>query len=91
MPYEQLSDERLLELVSCRDRAALSALYERHAADVMAVATRVTGQRAAAEVVVEQLFWAVWRGCLPAGRVRHCLMLGARQLARGCGDFTLSG
>jgi hypothetical protein len=52
----------------------------------------VTGRRAAAEAVVEQLFWSVWRGEIAAdGRVRHHLMLGARQLARGRVAFPLGG
>ena len=45
-----------------------------------------------AEAVVEQLFWSVWRGEIAAGgRVRHHLMLGARQLARGRVAFPLGG
>ena len=92
MPYEQLSDETLLERIGRCDRAALAALYDRYAAAVMTVATLVTGQRAAAEAVVEQLFWSVWRGEIVAdGRVRHHLMLGARQLARGRVAFPLGG
>ena len=92
MPYEQMSDEALMEQIGCRDRAALAALYDRHAAAALAVATLVTGQRVAAEAVVEQLFWSVWRGEIAAdGRVRHHLMLGARQLARGRVAFPLGG
>jgi len=92
MPYEQMSDETLLERIGRCDRAALAALYDRYAAAAMAVATLVTGQRAAAEAVVEQLFWAVWRGEIAAdGRVRHHLMLGARQLARARVAFPLGG
>lgn len=92
MRYDQLGDETLLELIARRDHAALSILYDRYAAGALAVAARVTGERAAAEAVVEQLFWAVWRGEIAAdGRVRHHLMLGARQLARGRVAFPLGG
>lgn len=92
MPYEQMSDEALLERIGSCDRAALAALYDRYAAAAMIVATLVTGQRAAAEAVVEQLFWSVWRGEIAAGgRVRHHLLLGARQLARGRVAFPLGG
>ena len=92
MPYEQMSDETLLERVGRCDQAALAALYDRHAAAALAVATLVTGQRAAAETVVEQLFWSVWGGeIVTDGRVRHHLMLGARQLARGRVAFPLGG
>ena len=56
------------------------------------LAALVTGQRAAAEAVVEQLFWSVWRGEIaPGDCVRHHLMLGARQLARGRVAFPLGG
>ena len=57
MPYDQMSDEALLERIGRCDRAALAALYDRYAAAVMAVATPVTGQRAAAEAVVGQALW----------------------------------
>jgi DNA-directed RNA polymerase specialized sigma24 family protein len=92
MPYDEMSDETLLERIGRCDRTALAALYDRYAAAALAVATLVTGQRAAAEAVVEQLFWAVWRGEIAAGgRIRHHLMLGARQLARGRVAFPLGG
>ena len=92
MPYDQLSDEALLERIHSRDQAALTELYDRYAAAAMAVATLVTDRRAATETVVEQLFWSVWRGEIAAGgRVRHHLMLGARQLARGRVAFPLGG
>lgn len=92
MPYEQMSDEALLERIGRGDDDALAVLYDRYAAAALAVATLVTGQRATAEAVVEQLFWSVWRGEITAdGRVRHHLMLGARQLARGRVAFPLSG
>ena len=92
MPYDQLSDDALLERIARCDRAALGALYDRYAAAALTVATLVTGQRATAEAVVEQLFWSVWRGEIAAGgHVRHHLMLGARQLARGRVTFPLDG
>ncbi len=85
MFYDQMSDESLLEQIGRRDRAALSALYDRYAPRVMAVAARATGERAAAEAVVEQLFWSVWRGeiALNGQPARHTLMLGARRMAHG--------
>ncbi len=92
MPYDQLSDEALLERIHSRDQAALTELYDRYAAAAMAVATLVTDRRAATETVVEQLFWLVWQGEIATnGRVRHHLMLGVRQLARGRVAFPLGG
>ncbi len=92
MPYDQLSDETLLQHIHSRDQAALAALYDRYAVCVMTLVVQITGRRLTAEIVVEQLFWLVWRGEMATdGRVRHCLMLGARQLARGHVALPLGG
>lgn len=83
MPYDQMSDESLLEHIGRRDRAALAAVYDRYAPRVMAVAARATGERAAAEAAVEQLFWSLWRGelTLTARGLGNSLMVGVRRLA----------
>jgi RNA polymerase sigma-70 factor (ECF subfamily) len=82
MPYDGMSDEALLERIARRDAAALAALYDRYAPGVLAVAVRAAGNRAAAEAVVERLFWSVWRGEVALdGNTRRQLMLGARRLA----------
>ena len=83
MRYDHLGDEALLELVARRDGAALAALYDRYAAGALAVAVRVTGERAAAEAAVEHLFWSLWRGevALNGRGLRNSLMLAARRLA----------
>lgn len=83
MHDNQPSDQCLLERIAGRDRVALAALYDRHAAAVMAVAILTTGKPAAAEAVVEQVFWAVWQNQLATdGRdVRHRLLLDTRRRA----------
>ena len=43
------------------DREALGELYDRHAAQAMAVAFRVVGDRSAAEDIVHDSFVAVWQ------------------------------
>lgn len=84
MPYDCLSDEALAQLIAGRDRAALSALYDRYARQAHAVAFLITHEAAAASAVVEEVYWEFWRrGAAPAAgsSVRNSLMLSARKLA----------
>jgi hypothetical protein len=92
MRYDQLSDEKLVDLIARRDAAAFDAFYERYARQALAVALLAGRDRVAAEAVVEQLFWSVWRGEIANdGQVRHHLMFGARQLARAHVPFPPGG
>jgi RNA polymerase sigma-70 factor (ECF subfamily) len=59
--YGQWSDERLAARMMQGDLAALDALYERHAAMVLGITLRVTGDRALAEEVLQETFWQAWR------------------------------
>jgi RNA polymerase sigma-70 factor (ECF subfamily) len=43
------------------DAQALEVLYDRHAAAVFGLALKVTGDRAAAEDILQETFWRVWR------------------------------
>ncbi|HXV97966.1 MAG TPA: sigma-70 family RNA polymerase sigma factor [Anaerolineae bacterium] len=43
------------------DAAALESLYEQYASAVMGLALKMLGDRAAAEEVVQETFWRVWR------------------------------
>lgn len=84
MLYERLSDDTLLQLIAGRDPNALSALYDRYAPQTHAVALLITHEPATAAVVIEELFWQVWRcGATPqpGATVRNGLMLSARRLA----------
>ena len=55
------SDEVLAIQVARGNTAALEALYDRHASTVLAIALRVIGERAAAEDVLQETFWRVWK------------------------------
>jgi len=55
------TDETLLAAIGEGDRAALRALYERHAAWLLLRLMRRCGDRAIAEEVVQDTFVAVWR------------------------------
>ena len=58
---EQVSDDALASQVARGDGAALEALYDRHAATVLAVSLKIVGEQAAAEDVLQETFWRVWR------------------------------
>lgn len=80
----RLTDDDLARLISCRDEAALSTLYDRYARQAYAVALLVTNDPGVAWTVVEALFWEFWRrGATPVAgsSVRNGLMLSARRLA----------
>ena len=60
-PTGQLTDETLAAQIAQGDVSALEALYERHAAMVMGITLKVTGDRTLAENVLEETFWQVWK------------------------------
>ena len=57
----RVSDDALLAQVARGDGDALEALYDRHAPTVFAITLKVIGDRAAAEDVLQETFWRVWR------------------------------
>lgn len=61
MHPEQLSDEVLAARVARGDRTAFETLYDRHASIVLGLALRITGERAAAEDILQETFWRVWQ------------------------------
>jgi RNA polymerase sigma-70 factor (ECF subfamily) len=56
------SDELLIDRLARRDERALALLYDRHGPSAFALACRVTGDRHAAEEVVQEAFLSLWRG-----------------------------
>ena len=58
---ESLKDEILATQVARGDGAALEALYDRYASTVLGVALKVIGDQGAAEDVLQETFWRVWR------------------------------
>ena len=61
MAVEQLSDEALAARVACGESTALEALYDRYAATVLGISLKILGDRAAAEDMLQETFWRVWR------------------------------
>jgi RNA polymerase sigma-70 factor (ECF subfamily) len=58
---EQLSDEVLAAGVARGESSALEALYDRYASTVLGISLKIMGDRAAAEDVLQETFWRVWR------------------------------
>jgi RNA polymerase sigma-70 factor (ECF subfamily) len=61
LAYEELDDEHLLDLMVQGDSIALETLYDRYASTVLGIAVRVIGDPAAAEDILQETFWRVWR------------------------------
>src|SRR3954449_10673729 len=87
-PAEPLTDAALLRQVLERRPEALSALYDRYAPALLAVARRILGTPADAEEVLQEVFLHVWNhpGRYDAGRssVSTWLILfaGSRGMTR---------
>ena len=60
MTYDELSDNRLIELILKRDDEALATLFERHSHIVLALAARIVRELGPAEDVVQETFLRVW-------------------------------
>ena len=58
---QQMGDEILATRVAQGESAALEVLYDRHASIVLGIALKVTGEQGAAEDVLQETFWRVWR------------------------------
>ncbi|HKZ86070.1 MAG TPA: sigma-70 family RNA polymerase sigma factor [Anaerolineae bacterium] len=61
MGQVDVTDESLLARAAAGDASALEALYDRYAPVVMGLALKMIGDRAAAEEIVQETFWRVWR------------------------------
>lgn len=57
----QLADEVLAARVAQGDAAALEMLYDRYASAVLGILSKVIGDRATAEDVLQETFWRVWK------------------------------
>jgi RNA polymerase sigma-70 factor, ECF subfamily len=65
-----LADEDLMQLVRKGDAAAFEQVYERHATASFSLAYRMTGNRTAAEDVVQEAFLSLWRSGARYDRAR---------------------
>lgn len=58
---KQLSDEMLAAQVAQGNATAFEALYDHHAATVLGICLKITGDRALAEDILQETFWRVWQ------------------------------
>jgi RNA polymerase sigma-70 factor (ECF subfamily) len=56
-----LNCEQLMVRVTKGDAAALEALYDQYAPAVLGLALKMLGDKSAAEEIVQETFWRVWR------------------------------
>lgn len=61
MSAKPLSDAELMARVAKRDKRALEELYDRYAGAAMGLALKMLGERNAAEEIVQEAFWRVWK------------------------------
>ena len=75
--YLLLADEDLISLTASGDTHALAALYDRHGRVAYSLAYRMTGERQAAEDLVQEAFLKVWRAAgsyrVERASVRTCV------------------
>jgi RNA polymerase sigma-70 factor (ECF subfamily) len=57
----RLSDEVLAARVARGNSEALESLYDRHSSMVLGLILKIVGDRAAAEDVLQETFWRVWK------------------------------
>lgn len=78
-------DIALIRAMAGGDRAALAALYDRHAPTMMALALRILRNRGEAEDLLHDVFLEVWRAAADydtsRGRVRTWLVIRMRSRA----------
>ncbi len=58
---EEVSDMEALRRIAARDANAFAVFYDRHAPTIFALALKVTQDKSAAEDVLQEAFWQVWR------------------------------
>jgi RNA polymerase sigma-70 factor (ECF subfamily) len=61
MASGHVSDEILISRVAGGDRSALETLYNRYAAIILGICIKVTEDHAAAEDILQEIFWRVWQ------------------------------
>lgn len=85
LPDQQWSDEFLAAKVAQGDVTALEYLYDRHAALILGMVLKITGDQAKAENVLQDTFWHVWKNAdtyqRQDGKFKAWLFRMARSLA----------
>lgn len=83
--FDNGDDSRLIAAMGNGDRDALASLYDRYASLLLAVATRVLGERREAEDLVHDVMLEVWRQAadydVARGTVRAWILIRLRSRA----------
>ena len=58
---DEFNDEAAATRVARGDTSALEELYDRYASTVLGISLKILGDRAAAEDILQETFWRVWR------------------------------
>ena len=82
MKTKHPSDEVLISRVARGDTGALEILYDRHAAMVLGILVRTLGERAAAEELLQETFFQVWRSAAAYSPLTGSLPGWLFQIAR---------
>ncbi len=70
MNNQAIEDEELIALVANGNRDAFETLYDRHAPRALGLAMRMCGDRTAAEDIVQEAYWRVWKRAATFDRER---------------------
>src|SRR5512140_2919221 len=77
-----LADSALVALVTRRDEAAWSTLYDRYSRLVFSLAVRIVGERALAEEITADVFVRVWRSASSFAGERGCFVAWLMSVTR---------
>lgn len=80
----EISDAELAARIAKRDRDAFEQLYDRYAARAFGLAIRLLGDRSAAEDVVQEAFWRVWRAAQSYDPKRASLSAWVLSIVHHC-------
>lgn len=58
---DEIPDDALIARIVLRDRDAFALLFDRYAGKALGFATRILGDQALAEDVIQEAFWRVWQ------------------------------
>lgn len=85
LPHDDVPDVALIAALAAGEVEALGALYDRHARIVFALLVRITGERDAAEEILQEVFLRAWQHAHTfddsRGTVRNWLYSIAHNLA----------
>ena len=83
--YDDRTDNELMTMISAGESEAFELLDSRYAATIYQTVLRVVQERALAEVLVQEVFWRVWRRSSRFAAERGQVASWLRAMARNVG------